>query len=259
MYNKELEAMIKVAKMAQKVILDVYHNGFEVEIKEDDSPVTIADKKADQLIREELSKEFPTYGFLTEESEDTKERLSKEYIFIVDPLDGTADFVAKDDEFTTNIALCRNHEIVAGVIAIPARNEFYYASKGDGAFKIDAEGNVKRIHVNDKTTDLTLLVSHFHSSKAEQDIFENNKDRVTKMLKVGSSLKSCLVAEGKGELNIKLDQGTKEWDVAPSSIIVKEAGGIFLNPDLTEMKFNREDVYNRQGYVVMNRIENKLY
>ena len=259
MYEKELEAMINTAKKARDVIMDVYQKGFEIEIKEDDSPVTIADKMSDELIRKELGELFPSYGFLTEESEDTKERLDKEFIFIVDPLDGTADFVTKDDEFAINIALCRNHEIVAGVIAIPAKKEYFYASKGNGAFKIESDGSVHPIHVNDKLTDLTLLVSHRHASKKEIAIYENHRDKVTKLEKVGSSYKSCKVAEGKAELNIKLDAGTKEWDVAPCSIIVKEAGGIFCNPDMSEMKFNREDVYNHDGYCIMNRIENKLF
>ena len=123
MYEKELKAMIRAAKIAEKHILKIYSTNFEVEIKSDDSPVTEADKGADKIIREELGKEFPEYGFLTEESKDTGERFAKEDIFIVDPVDGTKDFVARDGQFCTNIALAHRGEVVAGVINLPAKEE----------------------------------------------------------------------------------------------------------------------------------------
>ncbi|MDO5330409.1 MAG: inositol monophosphatase family protein, partial [Bacillota bacterium] len=114
MYQKELEAMIAAAKLAEVKIKEIYSKPFEVEIKSDDSPVTAADKAADAIIRESLGKQFPDYGFLTEESVDTPERLSKRCIFIVDPVDGTKEFVAHNGEFTTNIALAVDKEVVAG-------------------------------------------------------------------------------------------------------------------------------------------------
>jgi 3'-phosphoadenosine 5'-phosphosulfate (PAPS) 3'-phosphatase len=105
MWEQELAAMIKAAKDAEVEIKKIYQTAFKVEIKADKSPVTLADKTADALIRKELGEAFPDYGMLTEESKDTKDRLSKENIWIVDPVDGTKEFVAHNGEFTTNIAL----------------------------------------------------------------------------------------------------------------------------------------------------------
>ena len=120
MFEKELEAAIEAAKRAVKGILEIYNTPFEVEIKEDNSPVTLADKGADKLIREYLGQMFPDYGMLTEESNDDLSRLDKDYIWIVDPVDGTKDFVARDNEFTTNIALAYKGQVVVGVVSIPA-------------------------------------------------------------------------------------------------------------------------------------------
>ena len=258
MFEKELEMMIKASKLAQEKILEIYNQGFDVEIKSDDSPVTIADKTADSLIKEVLSKAFPEYGFLTEESDDDLSRLDKEYIFIIDPVDGTKDFVSKNGQFTTNIGLVRNHQVVAGVVNIPATNETYYASLQQGAYYISSEGKVEKIHVNDKLIDLTMLISNFHTTKEELDIYEANKDRISEIKKCGSSIKACHIAHGKAEVSFRMGPFTKEWDTSASQIIVTEAGGIFSEPSLKEITYNREDVYNRNGFIVLNRVENKL-
>ena len=157
MFEKELEAAIVAAKRAVKGILEIYNTPFEVEIKEDNSPVTLADKGADKLIREYLGTMFPNYGMLTEESNDDLSRLDKDYIWIVDPVDGTKDFVARDNEFTTNIALAYKGQVVVGVVSIPATKELYYASKNNGAYYDDGKGNVQRIYVNNKIVESTWV------------------------------------------------------------------------------------------------------
>lgn len=255
-YSKELEMAIYACKEARKEILKIYHETFEVEIKEDHSPVTLADKHADAIIREILHKAFPNYAFLTEESEDDKSRLTNTYCWIVDPVDGTKDFVNRDDEFTTNIALAVNHHVVLGVIGIPATGEIYYAVKGQGAYYVSPLGEEKRIHVNDKTTDLTMLVSHFHVMQEEIDYFENHKDKFAKKVAIGSSIKACKIACGEAEVQYKFGPGTKEWDTAASQILVEEAGGFYLTPSGEVMKYNRENVYNLDGYIIINRMEN---
>lgn len=115
MWEKELQAAIEAGVKARAKIMEIYEKGFDVEIKEDNSPVTAADKAADKIIRDHLHKVFPSHAFLTEESEDNDERLSNDYVWIVDPVDGTKDFVARDGGFTTNIALAYKHELVVGV------------------------------------------------------------------------------------------------------------------------------------------------
>lgn len=258
MFEKELESAIKAGRDAIDVILKVYNEPFDVEIKDDNSPVTKADKMADALIRKELSNSFPNYALLTEESEDDKSRLSNDYVWIVDPVDGTKDFVSRDGGFTTNIALSYKHEAVLGVVVIPLSKEIYYAVKGMGAYKINADGSVARIHVNDKTDNLICLKSVFHSNEKEEEVYKKHSDKIKEIKKVGSSIKACYIAEGKAEISYRMSDGTKEWDTAAFQIIVEEAGGFVLKFDGTKMMYNREDVYNHGGYIILNKKENFL-
>lgn len=258
MYKSELEVMIRACKEATKVIMEVYNRDFDVEIKSDNSPVTEADKKADAIIRRILLENFPTYSLLTEESEDNLERMKNDYLFVVDPVDGTKDFVHKDGMFTINVALVHKKRVVAGVVYIPCDDVYYFASKGNGAYKVSKDGKVSKIHVNDKDDNLTMLSSVFHVTKEEMEIYERHKDIIAKIERFGSSIKACKIAEGSAELSFRLGPQTKEWDTAASQIIVTEAGGIFSKPDLSEITYNREDVYNREGFVILNKKSNLL-
>ena len=257
MWEEQLNAAIEAGVKAINGILKIYNSDFAVEIKEDEPPVTLADKNADKVIREYLHEKFPTYAFLTEESTDDLNRLNNDYVWIVDPVDGTKDFVAKDGGFTTNIALAYKHEAVVGVVVVPLTGEIYYAAKGMGAF-YRKDGVTKRIHVNDKLDNLIVYRSVFHSTKNEEEMFEKHKDKITRVEKWGSALKPCRIAQGLGELTYRLTDGTKEWDTAASQVIVEQAGGIFLDPNKKRIMYNREDVHNREGYIICNRIENFL-
>lgn len=259
MYNNVLKDMIEASKIAREIILNIYRQDFKIKIKSDDSPVTQADLQADEAIRKYLHEKYPEFGFLTEETNDDFKRLDKEYIFIVDPLDGTADFVDKNGEFTTNIALCHNHEIVAGVVSIPVQNLIYFASKDHGAFKLSLEDNVpQKIHVNDKDEDLTCLTSRFHVNENELALIKKHANVIRSVKTVGSSIKACWIAEGKAEITYRLSSGTKEWDTAAFDIIVREAGGVVLKPTFERMTYNRKEVKNIGGYVVANKKENVL-
>ena len=184
MWEKELKEAIIAGLKAKEKIMEIYNRGFDVEIKEDNSPVTIADKTADRIIREHLQKMFPDYAFLTEESEDDKSRLLNDYVWIIDPVDGTKDFVAKDGGFTTNIALAYKHEVVVGVVIAPATGDIYYATKDGGAFH-ELNGKTERIHVNDKIDDLTVLTSVFHFNEKEQALIDKHSDRIKHTKKFG--------------------------------------------------------------------------
>ena len=137
-------------------------------------------------------------------------------------------------------------------------DEYYYGIKNQGAYYVKEGQEPIRVHVNDKLEDLTMLVSVFHTTKKETDIYENNRDRISKMERYGSAIKACRIAHGLAEVSFRLGSGTKEWDTAASQIVVLEAGGIFAKPDLSEIKYNRIDVYNREGFVILNRKENLL-
>lgn len=257
MFELELKRALEVAQIVRPQIMEIYEGDFEVEIKEDNSPVTQADLLADKIITEFLSFHFPTYAFLTEESEDNPSRFTNDYVWIIDPIDGTKDFVGKDGEFSVNIALSYKHEIVLGVILAPVTNVVYYATKGQGAFKIE-KGLTSPIHVNNKLNNLTVVTSRYHLHQTEKNMIAKHADKISHQVTIGASLKACIIAEGKAELSYRFSDGTKEWDIAPGQIIVEEAGGIFVKPDLTRYSYNRKDVRNREGYIITNRKENIL-
>lgn len=253
MLERELKVAIEAAKKAEEAILEVYRTPFEVEIKEDNSPVTLADKRADDIIRGILSEAFPEDGFLTEESADTPERFKKKRIWIVDPVDGTKEFVSKNGEFTTNIALCENHEIILGIINVPNRGVLYYAIKGQGAYRVDPGCEPIRIHVDGRKENLRCMrsISFFQPAEAHY-MRVHNAHFQGNAKPVGAALKFARIAEGSQDFFIRLSTGTKEWDVASGDLIVNEAGGFMLEPSGSPFKYNREDVYNRHGYLVGN-------
>lgn len=260
MYERELEYAIKAVNSVRKVILDVYYSkDLGVEIKEDNSPVTKADKAADKIIREILSEAFPLYALLTEESLDDKTRLKNDYVWIVDPVDGTKDFVAKNNEFTVNIGLSYKHKAVLGVILIPVTGEIYYGVEGMGSFYLkDKDSEPIKIHCNTKTNDVTTLVSRFHSNETEQAMIKKHSDVIKHQVCVGATIKGCMIAKGEAEMSYRFSSNTKEWDTCAMQAIVEQAGGFILKFDGTPIIYNREDVFNRDGYVICNVKENFL-
>ena len=258
MFEKELQVALEAAKKTIPTILEIYNSKeLGVEIKEDNSPVTKADKAADKIIREYLHEHFPSYALLTEESVDDKSRLENDYVWIVDPIDGTKEFVAHSDEFTVNIGLAYKHETVLGVIIIPVTGEIYYASRGHGAF-YQKDGKTFKIHCNSRVNDITTLVSRFHSNADEQAMIKKHSDRIKHQRVVGASIKGCIIAKGEAEMSYRFSNNTKEWDTCAMQAIVEQAGGLILKFNGEPIRYNREDVYNRGGYLICNRKENFL-
>lgn len=260
MYEDVLNAMIEAALHAEKVIKEIYGKPFEVEIKGDSSPVTEADKQADALIRKEISAKFPSFAFLTEESKDTLERLSNDYVIIVDPVDGTKEFVNHHDDFTTNIALAYKHEIVVGLVNVPMKDVMYYAIKGQGSYRKKKGESPVRLHVSERVGyNLRTLKSRSFFNDKEKALIEKYRDHFSEVIEMGAATKFCAIAEGSAETQYRIGGNTKEWDVAAGDIIVTEAGGIMVKPDdLLPYRYNREDVYNRVGYILANKKENIL-
>ncbi len=245
--------------LASQAIMDIYKTNFTFENKEDASPVTIADKQADLIIRQYLKERYPNFGFLTEESSDDFSRLNKEYVWLVDPIDGTKDFIAKNDEFTINVALVHRQQVVVGIVHIPAKNQTYYAIKGQGSF-YRFQGKDQRIFVNQKKENLTVLTSRFHLQPNEEDMIKKYQllKKITTIETFGSAIKACRIAHGFAELSYRLSPGTKEWDTAASDLIVTEAGGFFLKPNQEKYWYNRQDVRNLEGYLILNCMDNFL-
>lgn len=248
LYTKELNVAIKAIKKASQVVMEIYHDDFTINYKEDKSVVTNADFSSENTIKTILKEEFPSYAILSEEAADNKERLTNDYCFIVDPLDGTKDFVNRTNNFSINIALSYKNEIVMGVIAVPCKNIIYYATKGNGAYKIENDVTTK-IHVSKRSKHLIMLTSTFFFN--DHDKFKNNP-YIKEVKSIGSSYKAGLIAEGKADFCLKYDPVTKEWDTAPSEIIIREAKGYMSDINGNAIKYNKDDVYNRNGFFIAN-------
>jgi 3'(2'), 5'-bisphosphate nucleotidase len=249
--HKELLVCKELAVIAGYEILKVYEKDFEVKYKSDNSPVTEADKNANKLIIKGLQESFPEYAILSEESTDDKSRLNNDYCFIIDPLDGSREFVKRSDEFTVNIALSYKNKSVLGVIYVPVSRQLYYAYKGYGAY-YEHDGTWEKIKVSDRTEDVRMVMSKYPFKRLLKIIDENN---IKNTISIGSSWKGCLIAAGQAEVYYRFGN-TMEWDTAAMQCIVEEAGGIFKQLDSTEMFYNRVNTVNDKGFYILNRIEN---
>lgn len=256
MYKNELEAAKKIAILAGKKIIEIYNGNFDVEYKLDESPVTSADLIADTMIVDYLKNLFPSYSILSEESSDDLSRLKNKYCWIVDPLDGTKEFINRTDEFTVNIALAVNGKVVLGVIYVPVSEEIYYASIESGSYYQFNDKIIKN-KVSSRREKLRILSSKYHKSESFLELIENNARVISSIEGVGSSLKGCLISRGLAEVYYRFGY-TGEWDTAAMQIIVEEAGGVFKQLDDSNMRYNREDTLNRKGFYVLNNNVNKL-
>ena len=233
-----IEDIKSIALSAGNEIMKVYESDcFDVEIKSDNSPVTKADTLANTTIINGL-KEVSTYPILTEESYiDFSERKEWKTFWLVDPLDGTKDFIARNGDFTVNIALIEDHKPVMGVIYQPASGLLYWAEKGKGSYK-----NGKRIANHSQRTDLIAAKSRFHES--EETLAFLSKHSITKSQPYGSSLKLCKLAEGLVDIYPRM-VGSREWDIAAGHIIATEANcKVLAVSTKEELRYGKEDILN---------------
>jgi len=248
-----LTTVVSISLDASQKILEVYNTDFSFESKDDNSPLTLADTASNELIVSRLKASFPDIPILSEESADTTPK-DAEYCWIVDPLDGTKEFIKKNGEFTVNIALVQNSKPILGVIAVPVTGIVYFASKGNGAFKQE-NSSTTAIHVSEKTAELIWVGSKSHSTEKEANLINQKSHLIKEMISAGSSLKGTMVAEGKADIYYRFGL-TSEWDTCAMHCIVEGAGGIFLQMDGTEMLYNRKNHLNEKGFFVVNRKEN---
>ena len=251
-----VEVLKDLAVRAGQVIMDIYETDFSVDYKEDASPLTMADKQANALIVEGLQQHFPDTAILSEELKDDKSRRQQDYCFIVDPLDGTKEFVKRNGQFTVNIALVYQQRPVVGVIYVPVTKDLYYASKEAGSFKQDGTtGQITKLQVSDKMDSIIWVGSKSHSTEKEAELIAAHKDQITETISAGSSLKGCLVAEQKADVYYRFGL-TCEWDTAAMHCIAEMAGAVIRQMDNTELLYNREDTLNAKGFYIVNRQEN---
>ena len=229
----DISSIISIAKKAGIAILEVFNKkNLEIELKADKSPVTNADLLANQIIIDELSL-ISDLPILTEESLiNYQQRKFWRKYWLVDPLDGTKNFIANRGDFTVNIALVREQEPILGVVYLPKNGDIYFAKKGHGAFK-----NYEPIFNYSTRKNLIGATSVFHETDKMNDFF--NEYKISKIMRYGSSLKICKLAEGEIDVYPRLN-GTKEWDTAASHVIASEAGC-----KLIDVLTNKPLLYNK--------------
>jgi len=243
-----------LARRAGEVVLRWYARGDDLglEWKGHDDPVTAADKEANARIVEAIRREFPDDAILAEESADDPARLGRPRLWLVDPLDGTREFVARNGEFVILIALVEEGRPVAGAIFHPVSGTLIRARRGGGAWAEDA-GGARRLRVSDRRNlaDFRLLVSRSHrSAKIDALRARLGLTRETPCGSVG--LKMFRLAAGEADLYVHLGGGTKEWDLAAPEILLREAGGALTDADGAPIPYNRPDVRTPTAYAASN-------
>ena len=254
-YQNLLSIAQYAAKSAGKAVLEIYDSGdFTEYSKNDDSPVTSADYKANEIIMALLEQQTPDIPIMSEESDHLPlaERAAWQRYWLIDPIDGTQEFIARSGDFAVNIALIENNEPVIGVIYWPAGESLYYAVKDKGAFKSCAVEN-KQIHVktfSDPTND-PVVIAISRRQKRENVLKRLDQNRTYQTLPAGScSLKACFIAEGKADFFMRLGV-TGEWDTGASQCIVSEAGGLIRSVDFKPMSYNQRESTENPNFVVL--------
>lgn len=249
------QSLVEIAQKAGETILRIYadESRWQVESKQDESPITQADKEANEVIGVGL--EGLGFGFpiISEESKSIpySERKDAPWLWIVDPLDGTKEFIKRNGEFTVNIALLHEGRPVAGVVYAPAcpnafggMGQTYWAAKGEGAYEVTPDGN-KRLHAATFTLQdkgLKVLCSRSHLSPETQVFIDALVE--PQAVSVGSSLKWAMIAKGEAHIYPRLGL-TSEWDTAAADILLEEAGGFALAEDTGKpLQYNKENILN---------------
>jgi myo-inositol-1(or 4)-monophosphatase len=232
-FNKHYYILCQCAKKASDELLKIVENGFDKSFKANDDPVTTGDFTVNNILQEEFSKYFPEIGWLSEETRDYANRLDKDLVWIVDPIDGTKEFVMGIPEYSISVALVKDGSPIMGLILNPLRDEMYTAIKDQGAYL-----NGKQIQVKETIDEKpTIVASRSEINRGEFEPFED----ISKVVPTGSiAYKLALVAAGEADGTFSL--GPKnEWDIAAGCLIVEEAGGKISDKYGQGFKFNQKD------------------
>ena len=248
--NKLTQSVTAIAREAGEKIMEVYNSAdFSVEHKDDNSPLTAADLASHHHIVAALNALTPEYPVLSEEnaSELTfEERSQWQTYWLVDPLDGTKEFIKRNGEFSILIALVHDNTPILGVVHAPVLKTSWFASKGNGAFKQVGEETTP-IAVREAGSPLAVVGSRSHASAGLQAFLEKIGEH--ELVSMGSILKACMVAEGTADIYPRIGL-TSEWDTAAAQIIVEEAGGHFTRTDMQPLRYNtKESLLNPHFFV----------
>ena len=246
-----IDPVVALAEQAGRAILEVYSTDFQVQTKEDESPLTQADLASHRCIVAGLEQLTPDMPLISEEEglPDFEVRGAWDRYWLIDPLDGTKEFVNRNGEFTVNIALIENHRPVLGVVHVPVQAKTYVGCEGFGAELRDGSNPAQSIHVNTQSAKPVRVVgSRSHRGASLDAYLENLGD--SSMIPMGSSLKFCVVAEGGADLYPRLGP-TSEWDTAAAQAVVEQAGGRVVTLDGKPMEYNaKPDILNPSFFVI---------
>ncbi len=238
--NIDVQNILPVALKAGEKIMSIYgEEDFQIETKADNSPLTLADKASHEIIQKELSKLYPEIPLLSEEGKfiPYSERKNWPVFWLVDPLDGTKEFIKRNGEFTVNIALIERHQPVLGVMFAPALNVLYFAQKDEGSFMQSAGDSPVKIQVDSNPKKgLIAVKSRSHSSDEEEALF--SRYNISDSVSVGSALKFCMVAEGRAHVYYRHGP-TWEWDTGAGHAIAECAGA-----SVSGLAYNKENLLN---------------
>jgi len=245
----EVSLAIQAALEAGKTVMNVYNQEFSSTLKNDNTPLTEADVKSNQIIQKIIS--VLGHPILSEESVDDKKRLDSKKIWIIDPLDGTSDFIKKTGEFTIMISLVEDHIPILGVIYWPTEKKLYLAQKGQGAFKSD-NGVWSKLSVS-KISELEncrAVGSRYHISEIEKNLIK--RLNISQFTSKGSSLKVAEVSSGNAELYFTTTNKIKQWDTCASYCLITESGGKMTDMFGNDLKYNTERLNHENGLLVSN-------
>jgi 3'(2'), 5'-bisphosphate nucleotidase len=238
-----LPDVITLAEAASKKVLEIYRTDFNVEFKADNSPLTAADMASHHIIVDGLRQLSPDIPILSEESANAPwaERRHWYRFWLVDPIDGTKEFTNRSGEFTVNIALIEHGVPILGVVTAPALGEVYWGVKGEGAFKRDKAGHIRRLNVVVPPAIKRVVASKNHLNEETEAFIEALGEH--RLVQAGSSLKFCKIAEGHADIYPRLGP-TCEWDTGAAHAILSAAGGKVETLEGKPLPYGKEDVLN---------------
>ena len=243
--NKELiERLLDLMDKASKAIMEVYEKPYnEVKIKDDNSPVTKADLAANRILNDGLKNLFPEIPIVSEEESSSLNIPKRNKVFwLIDPLDGTKEFIKKNNEFTCNLALIENNTSTLGFVTVPVKELIYYGGKQFGSKLINKNKKISKVYYKKASGTCRVVASKSHLNKETKKFIDNIQGNV-ELIQAGSSLKFIKIAEGLADIYPRLAP-TSEWDTAAAHAILEGAGGMVLTLDGENIIYGKDDIIN---------------
>ena len=252
-----IEQLIDLSIKAGDAILGFYNSKIDVQVKSDSSPLTKADLESNSIIVKRLKSLTPDIPILSEEAADISFDVRSKWneYWLIDPLDGTKEFINKNGEFTVNIALIRDHEPVFGLIHLPVKKHTYWGCENKGSFFIDKERNTRKINVSKNTNNpIRVAASRSHPSVELTNLLYKIENY--KVLEVGSSLKFCLIASGEADIYPRFGP-TSEWDTAAGQAILNYAGGSVIQMNGKPLCYNKKRSLLNENFIATSSNQNQ--